>query len=131
VWRWVVVSEAFTERAFPTFMQDAIVLLCGYFRYVPPAEVAAAGTHGSGGGGAGSAAASAAGVPAGAHGWDVEHSLSDKRLTRMLGALKPSTATRSSVGTTGKLADTGALRTNQDGALDEAEDSPCPACAVQ
>jgi len=149
------VSEAFTERAYPTFMEDAVVLLCGYFRYVPstPSKIVGEGatppgirsTSSNGTPSASStivaepgaaapppAGVSAAKVPAGAHGWDVEPSLSDKQLTRMLDALQPKTMrkTNTHAGMTGKLVDTGTVRANQDGALDDAEDLACPACVV-
>jgi hypothetical protein len=160
VWRWIVVSEAFTERAFPTFMEDAVVLLCGFFRYVPPSasssfsEVVGAGESSPGSGGASfhrtqglsnttttvaqpaaavSVTAVTAAVPIDAHGWDVEPSLSDKQLTRMLDVLQPikMRKARTHAGMTGKLVDTGVLRVNQGGDFEDLEDLACPSCALQ
>lgn len=152
-----MVSEAFTERAFPTFMEDAVVLLCGFFRYVPPSasssEVVGAGQTSPGSGGASfhgtqglsnttttvaqpaaavSVTAVTAAVPTDAHGWDVEPSLSDKQLTRMLDALQPMNMrkARTHAGMTGKLVDTGVLRVNQDGDFEGLEDLACPSCAL-
>ena len=90
-------------------MEDSVVLLCGYFRYV--------------GSGAGSS------VPAGSHAWDVEHSLSDAQLKKMLGAVR--TAAAFQAGTTGSFLDTGIPRLNQGGALDHQEaEGRCPACVL-
>ena len=67
-------------------------------------------------------------MPTGSHGWDVEHSLSDRQLARMLGALRK--AGSFETGSSGTLSDTGIPRTNQDGSLDEPESSICPSCVL-
>ena len=65
-------------------------------------------------------------MPTGSHGWDVEHSLSDRQLARMLGALRK--AGSFETGSSGTLSDTGIPHTNQGGSLDELESSVRRAC---
>ena len=127
VWRWVVPGEALTERTYPSLMEDAVLLLCGYFRFVGP-DGGAHGTGGTGGGGGGEAA-----VEAGSGGWDVEPSLSDRQLSAMLRTLRAAgglAAGRGADGQTGRLVETAARRTNADGALDEPGGSICPTCVL-
>jgi hypothetical protein len=113
--RWVLPTETFTERAFPTFMDDAVLLMCGFFRYIAP------GTGGE-----------RWGVPAGDHGWDVEHSLSDRQLSGMMSTLRyhASSSMTESVGVSGRIVVTDLPRTNQNGDFDEPSGSICPACAI-
>ena len=120
VWRWSVRTEHLTERGFPTFMEDVVPLLMGYFRYVAPHD------EETGGGVSGILSNRGNSVPVGSHAWDVEHSLSDRQLTRMMTVLRR--AVTFDTGTSGEFYDTGIARTNQDGELDESDDSICPSC---
>ena len=104
VWRWIVIDESFTERGDERFVEEAIGLLMGFFRYVGPEKDA--------------------GVPTGSQGWDVEHSLSDRQIGRLLSICRK--ASKLDIAPSGQLVDTGIPRSNQDGALDEGMDSLCP-----
>ena len=110
VWRWVMVSEAFTEGSYPRFMEDSVILLCRYFRYVRSSDDLLGI------------------VPEGSHGWEVEHGISDRQIIRMMNAMKGAGSLDSRPA--GSLFDTGIPRSNQDGALDEKSSAEglCPAC---
>ena len=58
------VPRSFTERGDERFVEEAIGLLMGFFRYVGPGDDT--------------------GIPVGSQGWDVEHSLSDRQIGRLL-----------------------------------------------
>ena len=108
-------------------MDDAVALLCGYFRYVPPGSSSSRRSSSSGGGGG---AELAAAVPEGSHAWDVEASLSDRHLARLVGVAGLALGQRGVVRTAGDFVDTGAVRTNADGTLDDPDESVCPLCVV-
>jgi hypothetical protein len=129
VLRWIVRGEDLTERGFPSFMEDAVPLLMGYFRYVPHFDEESGGGEGRKDRERGSMlAVSRRGVPISCHAWDVEHSLSDRQLARINGALQ--TVRSFDTSTSGSVVDTGIPRTNQGGALDEAERAICPLCSL-
>lgn len=107
VWRWVVLDETFTETGDDTFTRDAVELLMGYFKH---------------------AAAGAPHVPLGSHGWDVEPTMSDRHIRRLLDATR--VARRSDMSPSGDLVDTGLPRTNQDGTLDEPDDCLSLYCLI-
>jgi hypothetical protein len=108
VLRWILPCETFTERAYPIFMDDAVSLLCGNFNFI----------HDTG--------------ETGSCGWDIERSLSDRHLSRILTKIRgiAPIAFKTPSGISGTLVSTDVPRTNQEGEFDEEDDSVCPSCTL-